>query len=83
MLYYFNANLQINTSALSGVVRSVKSVNTTVGRMSFTTTVICQPFSMSDVKAVLEECGLEKVEVAFVNMEGKKQGMATVHISDH
>ena len=66
---------QINTSSLSGVLRSVKSVNTTIGRMSYTTSVICQPLRMSVVKTVLEDCGLENIEVIFVNLEGKKQGM--------
>ena len=74
MFYYF-AMQQINTSSLSGVVRSVKSVNTTIGRMSYTTSVICQPLSMSVVKTVLEDSGLENVEVIFVNLEGKTQGM--------
>ena len=43
--------------------------------MSYTTSVICQPLSMSVVKTVLEDSGLENIEVIFVNLEGKKQGM--------
>ena len=30
---------------------------------------------MSVVKTVLEDSGLENIEVIFVNLEGKKQGM--------
>lgn len=47
----FFAMQRINTLCLSGVVRSIKSVNTTVGRMSFAIAVICQLLNMSVVKA--------------------------------
>ena len=74
---------QICTSTLSGSVRSVKSINTTVGKMSFTTIVICHPFSTFNVKDTLEECGLERVEAAFVNLEGKKHSKLNMQYVKH
>ena len=65
---------QINISALNCVMRSIKSVNTTIGRMNFTAGVVCHPIAVSAVKDCLEERGFENIELAFVNLEGKKQG---------
>ena len=49
-------------------IRCVKAINTTLGQMSFTTAVICKPFSITTVRAALQDCGLEGIELGFVNM---------------
>ena len=74
---------QICTSTLSGSVRGVKFINNTVGKMSFTTIVICHLFSTFNVKDTLEECGLERVEAAFVNLEEKKHSKLNMQCVKH
>lgn len=56
-------------------MRSVRATNTTVGMMTYTIAVLCQPFGICDVRATMEECGLDKIEAAFVNMEDSKKGI--------
>ena len=46
--------------------------------MNFAIAVICQPLLISNVKTVLEQSGLEKVELAFVSLEGKNEGMLLI-----
>ena len=52
----------------------MKVINTTLGRMSFTTAVICKPFSIITVRTALQDCGLEGIELGFVNMEEVDKG---------
>ena len=57
------------------VMRSVRASNTTVGMMTYTIAVLCQPFGIiCDVRTTMKECGLDKIEAAFVNMEDSKKG---------
>ena len=46
----------------------MKAINTTLGQMSFTTAVTCKPFSITTVRTTLQDCGLEGIELGFVNM---------------
>ena len=64
---YFLFHMQIH-QYLSVNVRCVKAINTTLGRMSFTTAVICKPFFIITVRTALQDCGLQGIELGFVNM---------------
>ena len=56
------------------VMRSVRASITTVGMMTYTIAVLCQPFGICDVRTTMKECSLDKIEAAFVNMEDSKKG---------
>ena len=50
-------------------VRSIKAINTTVGKTNYAIAVPGSPYAISDIKAALIECGMMEVEVAFVHLK--------------
>lgn len=55
-------------------VRSIKAINTTVGKTSYTIAVSGSPYAISDIKVALIECGMTEVEVAFVHLKDSTNG---------
>ena len=47
-----------------------------MGMMTYTIAILCQPFDIiCDVRATIEECGLDKIEAAFDHMEDSNKGI--------
>lgn len=60
-------------------VRSVKAVNTTVGKTSFVFAVLCSPDNITCIKRTLEECGAGGgMEIGFIHMKDSKKGRKTI-----
>lgn len=55
-------------------VRSIKAINTTVGKTNYAIAVPGSPYAISDIKAALIECGMMEVEVAFVHLKDSTNG---------
>lgn len=55
-------------------VRSIKAINTTVGKTNYTVAVVCSPYIISDVKASLMDSGATEVELGFVHLKDSKKG---------
>ena len=56
-------------STLKMYVRSIKAINTTIGKTSYAIAVLCSSYVISDIKAALIECGMTEVELAFVHLK--------------
>ena len=56
-------------------VRSIKAMNTTVGKTNYTVTVLCSPFMISEVKGALNDCGAADMELGFVHLKDSKKGI--------
>ena len=57
------------------MVRSIKAVNTTVGKTSYVFAVVCNPSNITCTKKTLEECGgASAIEIGFIHMENSKKG---------
>ena len=54
-------------------VRSIKAINTTVGKTNYTVAVVCSPYIISDVKASLMDSGATEVELGFVHLKDSKK----------
>ena len=46
-----------------------------VGKLAYQVAVMCCPDVIPNVKSCLEECGVGKVELAFVHISNSKKGM--------
>ena len=55
-------------------VRSIKALNTTIGKTSYAIAASCSPYLVSDIKAALIECGMMEVELAFVHLKDSENG---------
>ena len=59
-------------------VRSIKAINTIVGKTNYTVAVVCSPYIISDVKASLMDYGATEVELGFVHLIDSKKGKITI-----
>ena len=57
------------------LIRSVKATNTMVGKLAYQVAVMCCPDVIPNVNSCLEECGVGKVELSFVQISNSKKGM--------
>ena len=65
-------------STLKMYVRSIKAINTTVGRTSYAVAVSCSSYAINDIKAALIECGMMEVELAFVHLKDSTEGIKLI-----
>lgn len=74
-IYNITMIMQV-TSRLKMMLRSIRALNTTVGKTSLVFAVICAPSDIAGIGEILKDCGAaDKREIGFIHMNDCKKGI--------